>query len=535
MRMWKLAVMALVLGALSVSAGAASMEMANLVPADSKGMIETVDAAGTRQMMLDSKFWAALEQTEAFKEWRASQKYAQMQERVERLLKNLDMPLDVALKTYLGGRSAVVQLAGDNKKDGVFLTEATNEMAQRLVRATGGIEVKRHLDVAIWEVRNDEKVDHMAFAGGVMLMTGSEGDALERTLDVIVGGGAALGTEGHFKAATDALPAGWRTRAYGAVCPPRKGPGAIAMYPAADKGRIHFEWRLVSAPIDISMTAPEVLTVTSAIPDKAVAAGATALHLAPIWNFVKGKIGEKPDAQEKLRKAEMFVRGLFPGESMDSICAAFGPEAGAALLKGDGGSAPGAVALLKLTGTGKPVANAFKNGLAAKAMILGAMSNQENKGPKLNVREESYNNVSMVIIEAPEVLEKFLGAWAKDVGITIAVTDTWLIVGTTPAGVKQSIDTAADPTGKGSLAAALKKDGENVPTTPTTHWGVIEPASGADIVIDAAERFIGTQRIEKLKKAANLAELMGLVKRVIWQRVDEPAVIRGSADIQATN
>jgi hypothetical protein len=180
-------------------------------------------------------------------------------------------------------------------------------------------------------------------------------------------------------------------------------------------------------------------------------------------------------------------------------------------------------------------AKSFKDGLAAKAMLLSALGDQNPDTPKLNVREEFYGNANaqLLIIEAPGVLEKIAGDWAKDIALTVAVTDKWLIVGTAPASVKAAIDTAAD--GKGSLAASLTAAGEKVPTTPATRWGVVQPARGADILLSMIEKFAGKATVDQVRKATNLAEVMKLVKRFVWTRVDEPNVIRGEADIQATD
>jgi len=216
---------------------------------------------------------------------------------------------------------------------------------------------------------------------------------------------------------------------------------------------------------------------------------------------------------------------------MEGVLAAFGPEAAAAVLKGESGGAPGLLGMVKLTAGGGPVAKAFKDGLASKAMLLAALSQNNEKGPKLNVREEAYGQAQLLIVEAPEALEKLLGEWAKDIGLTVAVTDQWLIVGTTPAGVKATLDVAA---GKGnSLAAGLAKDGEMVPTAKVTRWGVIAPASGADIVLSIAEKLAGKERVDQARKATNLAELLKLVKYFLWQRTDAADVVSGTADIQA--
>jgi len=522
------------LGTLTACVAAETMEMANLVPADAKVLVEMVDAAGLRHILLESKFWAALEETEAFHRWRASERYAQAQQRIDLLLAELEMDRETALKTYLGGRSALVLLpSGEKKPYGVILTETTNEMAEKLAVAVGGQQVGRHQDVAIWQVVKDDRVDRMAWAGGVLLISGTRGDELEQVLDVVVGGSAPLGAQGDFRQATQGLPAGWRTRVYAAQAKPRMSPGAVAMYPERE-GRVHFEWRIVSGPEDISLTRPTVLTGPKSLPETTVAAIASAFYPQAIWDKAQAMVADRADGPEKIRKAEMFVRGWFPGHSMESIVGGFGPEAAAALVKGDAAGAPGLVGLVRLKASGVPVAHAFKNGLAAKAMILGALGqNQQDpeKRVNLNVREEAYGDASLLIIEAPQVLEKVLGDWAADIGLTVAVTNDWLIVGTTPAGVKKTIDRAA---GNGtSLAADLTRAGEKVPAEPTTRWGVIRPASGADIVLAWAEKIAGTERIEKAKKAVNLAELMKLVKRMIWQRTDEPEVIRGTADIQA--
>jgi hypothetical protein len=66
----------------SATAAFATAEMATFAPSDSKAFIETVDAAGLRQMLLESKFWGALEGTQALKDWRASEKYAAMEARI---------------------------------------------------------------------------------------------------------------------------------------------------------------------------------------------------------------------------------------------------------------------------------------------------------------------------------------------------------------------------------------------------------------------------------------------------------------------
>ena len=269
----------------------------------------------------------------------------------------------------------------------------------------------------------------------------------------------------------------------------------------------------------------------ASLPDSAVAAVTTCFHPEAIWEKVQAKLADRADGEERIRKAKMFVRGWFPGHPMEGILAGFGPEAAGALVKGEDGGAPGLVGMARLTATGRPVAHAFKDGLAAKAMIFGALGRKGEKPVVINVREETHGNASMVIIEAPEVLTKILGDWANDIGLTVAVADDWLIVGTTPSGVKRTIDTAA---GNGaSLADAMKAAGERVPTEPVTRWGVLRPAEGADIVLSWAEKLLGRQRVEQAERLTNVAELMDLVKQVLWQRTDQPEVIHGTADMQA--
>lgn len=533
MRTWKVLAVAVALLGTAVMAGAETLDLANYAPSDSKAVIETVNAAGLREMLLESKFWAALEGTQAFKDWRASQRYDEAQERIERLLANLDMTREAALKAYLGGRSAVVVLPGAEKPRGVILTEATADMARRLVKACGGVEVKRHRDVAVHQVEQNGKTDRMAFTKDILLASAAEGDELERVLDVIVGGGASMGTEGHFALATKDLPTGWRFRAYGDEVPPRKGPGAIAMYPGPD-GRVHAEWRLVSAETKDDIRAPEALTSPAGLPATSAAAIATVLHPAAIWTEAKAKLAAQGDPGiEQLRKAEMFVRGWFAGQTMDGVLAAFGPEAAAAVVKNDqAGGAPGVVIMVRLAQNGKAVATAFKDGLAAKAMLVAAMSQNQENAPKINVRDETYHDVPLLCIEASGAgLEKVLGAWAKDIALAVAVTDEWLIGGTTPSAVKQTIDTLAG-NGK-SLAASLKEAGETVPTAPATCWGVLLPQGGTEIVLSAAELLAGKARLEEAKKMTNLAELMNLVKYMGFQQTDGPTVISGQADVQA--
>ena len=523
------------------TAPANSVEMASLAPADAKALIETLDAAGLRQNLLKSKFWAALGQTQAFQEWRAGEKYAQMRQRIDQFLRSIDMPEDKALKTYLGRRSAVVLLPSDDEKkpDGVLLLQVagaapaeSEALARRFVESVGAKEVKKHRDVAIWEVQKDSSVDRMAFRGGVLMITSAGGDALERVLDAALGG-PSLGATEDFKRATEGLPPDWGARAYAARCPPRKGPGAVALYPQGS-GHVHLEWRLAGGEADLSLTRPAQLAGPGALPDTAVAAISSVFYPDAIWEKVKAKAAAQGAAgDDKIRRAEMFVRGWFTGKSMPEITSAFGPEASLAVLKGEADSAPGLVGLIRISPTGQAVARAFKDGLAAKAMILAALRDpNQQDGPRLNVREETVGSTPMLVVEAPGLLDKVLGNWAKDVALTVAVTDRWLIIGTSASGVRASIRTASR-LGDRTLAASLAAEGEKTPTGPVTRWGVIRPAGSADVVLGFAEKLTGKERLERARKLTNLAELLKLVKRLSWQRTDEAEVICGKADIQA--
>jgi hypothetical protein len=520
-----------------------AVEMAALVPAEAQALIETLDAAGLRQTLLKSNFWAALQETEAFKEWRAGPKYAEMRQRVDELLENLAMTEDEALQAYLGRRIAVVLLpSGDKKKpDGVLLLEAGGPtsadgeaLAQRLLKAVGAEEAAAYREVAVWQVQKENRTDRMAFARGVLMITGSGGDALERVIDAALGG-ASLGDTDDFNRATEGLPPDWRIRAYAAEVPPRKGPGALAVCPRG-AGHVHLEWRLVGGEADLSLTQPQRLAGPSVIPDTAVVAVSSVFYPDAIWEKVKAKAAEQgPQGEEKIQRAEMFLRGWFPGKSMSDITGAFGPEASLAILKGEPGGAPGLVGLVKISPAGKAVAQAFRDGLAAKAMILAALRDPNKQdGPRINVREEEVAGGSMLVVEVPGVLEKFLGDWAKDVALAVSVTDNWVIVGTTVSGVRASIRTAAGGAEAGAtLAAAMAAEGAEVPTDPVTHWGTLRPASGADIVLEFAEKLAGKERVEQARKLVNLAELLKLVKRFTWQRTDEADVSRGMADLQA--
>jgi len=529
MRCARWLVAAAAVAVLTAGVRADSREMASLVPADAKVIVETVNAAELRTMLLDSKFWAALEKTEAFRQHEASERHREMESRLERLLADLKMTKEEALQTYLGGRSALVLLAGNDRRQAVLLTEATNAMAQRLADATGGVEAKRYRDVAVWEVRRENRVDRMAFAGGVLVVSGAEGDALERVLDAMMGG-AVLGTEGHFARAAADLPPGWRVRAYAAETKPRGGAGAVAMYPESN-GRLHFEWRLVSGEGDVGPNEPTALESPKILPAETLAAVATAFRPKALWEMAKAKAAESEKGPEWIRRAEMGIRGWFPGQSMDAITSGLGPEAAIAITKSESDKTPALLGLVRLTESGRTVAQAFKDGLAAKAMLLAAFTEEREGAPKIDVQEEAYGGVSILVIKAPGFLKKVLGDAADNIAISVAVTDTWLVAGTSTASVKKSLDAMAG--GGESLASTMQKAGDPAPAEPVTRWGVLRPADGVDVILDWAERLAGRERIEQAKKMINLAEVMRLIERFSWQRTDEPTVIRGRADVQA--
>jgi len=532
MRTLKLMTMLVVLAGAAV-AQAAAAEMSAMAPADAKALIEVNNAAGLRQTLMESKFWAALQGTQAFNEWRASEKYAQMRQRVDEFLMNLAMDEGKALQTYLGGRMAVILLpsADEKKPDGVLLLEVADEAnAKLLLNAAGAVEAGKHGEIALFEVQKENHTDRIAYVGGMLVMSRATGNALERVLDTIPG--ESLGATDNFRSATEGLLPGWRIRAYAADVKPHKTPGAVAMAPQGD-GHLHLEWRMLGGdPELLAINEPTVLTSPSALPASTVAAVATAFHPAAIWEKVKAKLAQDAaGGAEKLARAEMFLRGWFPGKKTDEILGAFGPEAALSLQKAEAGGAPGIVGLVKLTGTGKAVAQCLKDGLAAKAMILAAMRDPEKTdGPRLNVREETVGSTPLLIVEAPGLIEKVLGDWAKDIALTIAVTNNWLVVGTSVSGVKASVQTA---TGDGSATLAASLKAEDVPAGAVTRWGTVRPAEGSEIVLGLAEQFAGKDRVEQAKKLTNLAELLNLIERITWQSTENPELVTGSADLQA--
>ena len=546
MRTLPLAVlMGMAAGAAVAAAAEAPAPMPALAPADAKALVEVRNAAALRESLLGGRFWALLEGTQAAIARRSTDQYRQAEERLEKLLARLGMTRREAMRAYFGGASALVVLPGAGERPpGVLLTETTKDLAVRLVEASGGAEAGRHRDVTLWEVRGEERTSRLAYAGGVLLATESEGDALEHVLDTVVGGGASLQADGRFAAATAGLPPDWRVRAYAADTKPHGGPGAATFYPW-DEGRVRAEWQMLvpaDAPLGAALAAanePVRLTGPAILPAGAVAAVATALHPPAIWDLAKAKAAAEENGPTRLRRAEMMIRAWFPGESLEAILGAFGPEAAMALVPPEGGAAkegaaagapPALVAMVRIRQGGDGAALAFKKGLEAKALLLAALA--DDTQPRLDVRNESYGDVSLLIIEAPEALtNNVLGDLGRGSALTVAIHEGWLIAGTAPGAVK-AVLAAASGRGAGGLAAALADSGAAPPAGPVTRWGAVRPVGGADLILRVAEQLAGREKLEEADRLVNLAELMDLVKQGAWQRTDGPGAIRGSADLQ---
>lgn len=242
----------------------------------------------------------------------------------------------------------------------------------------------------------------------------------------------------------------------------------------------------------------------------------------------KAAAGENADAQ--MQQAEGFMQLWFPEQPAEAVLKGVGPEAAVALVKGEAGGPPALVAVVKLAPGGRPVAEAFKKGLAAKVRFMAALAKPKaGDPPNLAVREEAYGDATLLVVEAPALLQNALGDWAKDVALTVGVTDEWFVAGTSPAAVKQTLDTAAGKVP--GFAAALKAAGVAVPAKAVTRWGIVLPAGGADVVLSFAERMAGKERTDEAQKLANLAELLKLVKQFSWQRIDADQVVTGQADL----
>ncbi len=514
---------AALLAALAAGLPAAQPDMAALVPADAKGFVEAVDVAGLRQSVLDSAFWAGLEETEALARWRAGDPHDQMQARIEEMLARLEMDRATALRTYLGGRTAVVLLPGTAGDQAVLLTTTTHDAARKLALAAGGAEVVRYRDVGIWEVRTKEKVDRMAYAGGVMVLTNSDGDGLERVIDCIVGEDSSLLADDLFAAAVFELPPEWRIRAYAPDFRPHRRPGAAALYPE-DGGRVHLEWRLLSGREDPGPRSPVALAGPDLLPAETVAGVAAAFHPTLLWEEARARAAADPQVAEKLPRLETFILGWFPGHTMDTITRAFGPEAALGLVDGQ---PPAMVAMVRIADGGEPVARAFKDGLAAKARLIAAFTEKREDLPRINVIEEAVGNASLLIVEGSgAILAKPLGRWADGTDLTVALADGWLIVGTAPAAVRQILD------GRGGFGAVMAEAGDAPPAEPATAWGAVRPAGGTELVLEWAEKLAGAEKLDQATRLVGLSELMGLVDHFTWQRTDTPNIIRGRADVK---
>jgi hypothetical protein len=515
--------------ALTVSAAVASPPpsppMAALAPADAKALVEVRSAAALRESALGGRFWAALQDTQAAVDHRATEQYIEGQARLEKFLVRLGMTRQEAMRAYFGGPSALVVLGGPGARPpGVLMTRTTKDHADRLIAAAGGAETCRHRDVCIWEVRGDDRVNRAAYAGGVLFVTESEGDALERVLDVAVGGGASLQADSRFVAVTADLPPDWSVRAYAAETKPAGRPGAAAFY-GGEGGRLHAEWRILSTAADLAATAPARLTGPAVLPASAVAAVGTAFHPEALWDLAKAKAAAEEDGPARLHRAEKMIRAWFPGESLEAILGAFGPEAALALVRPESsaaeGAPPGLVGLVRVRDGREDVAHSFRKGLEAKALLLAALADE--KKPGIEVRNEAYGDTSVLVIEAPEALMKgVLGDLAKGSALTVAVHRGWLVVGTAPGAVK-------------AVLGALAGGAAGAPADPLTRWGTLRPAGGADLLLRAAEQLAGREKLKEADRLVNLAELMDLVLHLTWRRTDGPDLIRGAADLQVVH
>jgi hypothetical protein len=533
---------AILLATLATSAASAAPaaeprpEMASFVPADARALVEVTDFAGFRETVLDSKLWAVLRNTEGFKAWTTGGAYATMQARADQLAARLKMTREEALRTYLGGRTAIAMLTSDvhGAMHTVVLTETSPELAQRLIEAVGATKAAGYRDPAItvYEVvTSKDHTDQMAYVGGVLIFTGAPRGVLDRVLDTATGRTPALAAQDAYKSALADLPKDWRVRAWAAEAPSTGQPGAATLTMTA--GGLHVEWRSQTVGVlGAAANQPAVLTGLKVLPDHALGAIVTVYRPAELW--VAAAPAKSGDNAVPMLRNEQFIRGWFPGQTMEAITAAFGPEAAAAVIPADApGAAPGMVALLRITPAGAPVAKSLRDGLEAKAMLLASMAarSKEKSAPRISVRTETYGPAEMVIVEAPEALQKLLGNWATGSGLVVAVTDEWLIGGTSEAAVKAVVDTIAGK--RPNLAAALQKAGASLPTGQVTRWGMLEPSRGANLLLDMATQFADRAQVDRLTKAANLAEIMRLVRRVTWQRIDGPTATRGSLDILA--
>lgn len=500
-------------------------EMADLAPSDAHALVEVRDGADLRAVLLESRFWRALEMTEAFGRHRGSERHRRSEARIAELLDRLAMAEDEALRTYLGGRAALVILEPGKPPAGVLITETPEEDAVRLAEAVGAREAGHYGGVPLWEVYKENRVDRLAVAGDLLLVSGSESDALERVLDVVVGDATSLAEEGLFAAAVGDLPAGWRVRAWSVEAKPYGQPAAAALYPG-EYGLLRMEWRLTGAPPEPMVSEPVLLQTPALLPPNTVVALATAFHAEAGWAVARDRADELPQAQKGVRWIEKAVRFWFPDQSVESVAAAFGPEAALALLRNPEEGPPTLVGMVAIRDGGRPVADAFRSGLRQKAMGLALLTEGHEDAPKIDVYEEVVGEGRMLVVEGSGVLlRKAAGDWADEMALTVGVTDEWLIVGTAPAAVRTILERAAAPVLVEGIGGA--------PLEPVTRWGYLAPSEGSDTVLKLATRMAGREQIEKADKMINLAEIMTLVQRMSWVRMDAPGMVRGRAEIQA--
>ncbi len=503
-------------------------EMATLAPADAHALIEVRNGAGLRAMLLESPFWRALQVTEAYGRHLGSARHRESEARIDALLERLDMTEDEALRTYLGSRSALVITEPGKPPMGVLLTETSKADAVKLVETLGAREAGTYRDVPTWEVWKEDRVDRLAVAGDLLLVSGSDSDALERVLDVVAGEAPSLADQNAFGEAVGDLPTGWRVRAWTVEGQPYGAPAAGALYPDRD-GRLYAEWRLTGAPVEPIVNAPVALRSPGLLPPNTVVAVATALHAEDGWTVAKDRaaaVPEMPRAKKGVRWIEGAVRLWFPEQSVEEVAAAFGPEAGLALLRNPEEGPPTLVGMVALREGGRPVADAFRSSLRRKAMGLALLTEGHPDAPKLDVYEEAVGQARMLVVEGSGVLlKKALGDWADEVALTVAVTDEWLIVGTAPSGVRAILERAEGLVVASALGPA--------PVDAVTRWGYVAPSEGSDTVLKLASRMAGRDQLEKADRMLNLAELMTLVQGLTWARTDGAGVVRGRAEVQA--
>ncbi len=505
---------------------AAARDLAEIVPADAVVFAEAIDLAGLRQDVLGSAFWRHLRDTAAFARREASEKGQARRARFDDLLVALDMNAGEAMAAYFGGRAALVVLAGEGEH-GVVITEVAEDAAQRLAEAVGAAPISPYRGARLWEVADERKVDRMAWTDGLLLVGKAASPALDRVLDTLAGAGPALASEAAFAEAVGELPAGWRVRAWTTDAKPYGLPGAAALYKAPG-GTLRLLWQSdrgdAPAPPAVNLLTPAWL------PPEALAAAAVAVDGQALWQQFLARAGATEGGEVRIRKVERLLQAFFPGYRVADVAAAFGPEAAVALTPGVGDGRPALVAVVALREGGRPVAEAFRSGLVAKAMLLGALTAEKEGGPVIDVAQETVAGCPVTTIRGSlEKLPGPLAVWAAESGITMGVTDGALVVGTSPESVRAAVAAAVE--GTGGLAAALASESVVVPNLPAAGWGVLEPARGADAILALAGRFIEHGPLEASDKLLDLSEVLRLVERITWRRTDGPVYMRGEAEI----